>query len=38
MAAVNEFCILPTYAGTLVRDALSVYDTYPATHGPCGHT
>ncbi|MGL5827500.1 MAG: IS66 family transposase [Nocardioides sp.] len=34
--AVNEFGILPTYPGTLVRDALSVYDTYPATHALCG--
>ncbi|MGL5811667.1 MAG: IS66 family transposase [Nocardioides sp.] len=34
--AVNEFSILPTYQETLVRDALSVYDTYPATHAMCG--
>lgn len=34
--AVNEFGVLPGYTGTLVRDALSVYDTYPATHALCG--
>jgi transposase/uncharacterized coiled-coil protein SlyX len=34
--AVDDFGVLPGYAGTLVRDALSVYDTYPATHALCG--
>lgn len=34
--AVAEFGILPTYAGTLVHDALAVYDAYPATHALCG--
>lgn len=34
--AVNEFGVLPTYTGTIVRDALAVYDTYPATHALCG--
>lgn len=32
-AAVTEFAILPTYAGTVVHDAMSVYDAYPTvTH------
>jgi transposase/uncharacterized coiled-coil protein SlyX len=34
--AVNDFGVLPGYVGTLVRDALSVYDIYPATHALCG--
>ncbi len=34
-AAVDDFAALPGYAGTLVRDALAVYDTYPATHALC---
>jgi transposase len=34
--AVDDFGVLPDYAGTLVRDALSVYDAYPATHALCG--
>lgn len=34
--AVKEFGVLPTYTGTIVRDALSVYDIYPATHALCG--
>jgi hypothetical protein len=34
--AVDDFGVLPGYAGTLVRDALSVYDAYPATHALCG--
>lgn len=37
--AVNEFGVLPAYAGTVVHDALSVYDgpTYAgATHALCG--
>ena len=33
--AVEEFNILPAYAGTVVHDALAVYDIYPATHGLC---
>ena len=33
--AVDEFNILPTYTGTVVHDALAVYDSYPATHGLC---
>jgi len=33
--AVQEFGILPTYEGTIVRDALSVYDIYPARHALC---
>ncbi len=28
--------MLPAYPGTLVRDALSVYDNFPATHALCG--
>jgi transposase len=36
-AAVCEFGILPDYHGTVVHDALSVYDAYPhATHALCG--
>ena len=31
-----EFGILPTYRGTVMHDALAVYDTYPATHALCG--
>ena len=34
--AVQEFGILPAYTGTVVHDALSVYDCYPATHALCG--
>lgn len=34
--AVAEFGVLPAYAGTVVHDALSVYDCYPATHALCG--
>lgn len=34
--AVDEFGVLPGYAGTLVRDALAVYDSYPARHALCG--
>jgi hypothetical protein len=34
--AVEEFGGLPSYAGTIVRDALTVYDAYPATHALCG--
>jgi transposase len=34
--AVKEFGVLPVYTGTLVRDALAVYDSYPATHALCG--
>jgi transposase len=34
--AVNQFGILPAYPGTVVHDALSVYDCYPATHALCG--
>lgn len=34
--AVTEFGVLPGYTGTIVRDALSVYDIYPATHALCG--
>jgi hypothetical protein len=34
---VNEFDILPTFRGTVVHDALSVYDGYPqARHALCG--
>jgi transposase len=36
-AAVAEFAILPDYRGTVVHDALSVYDAYTgATHALCG--
>lgn len=35
-AAVHEFGVLPTYPGTVVHDALTVYDAYPATHARCG--
>jgi transposase len=36
-AAVNEFAILPAFRGTVVHDALSVYDAYrDATHALCG--
>lgn len=34
--AVSEFGVLPGYAGTVVHDALAVYDCYPATHALCG--
>jgi hypothetical protein len=34
--AVEEFGVLPDYTGTVVRDALTVYDSYPATHALCG--
>lgn len=35
--AVAEFAILPDYRGTVVHDALNVYDAYPqASHGLCG--
>lgn len=33
--AVAEFGILSTYAGTVMHDALAVYDAYPATHALC---
>lgn len=36
-AAVTEFAILPDYHGTVVHDALAVYDAYPAArHALCG--
>ena len=36
-AAVTEFDVLPAFRGTVVRDALSVYDTYDqARHALCG--
>ena len=36
-AAVTEFAVLPGFRGTVVHDALSVYDAYPeARHGLCG--
>jgi hypothetical protein len=36
-AAVAEFDILPAFGGTVVHDALSVYDAYPAArHALCG--
>jgi transposase len=36
-AAVTEFDVLPAFRGTVVHDALSVYDTYPgARHALCG--
>jgi len=34
--AVDEFGVLPDYQGTVVRDALAVYDSYPARHALCG--
>lgn len=34
--AVDAFAILPDYAGTVVHDALAVYDAYPAAHALCG--
>jgi transposase len=35
--AVTEFDVLPDYHGTVVHDALSVYDAYPqARHALCG--
>jgi transposase len=35
--AVTEFDVLPAYGGTVVHDALSVYDAYPdARHALCG--
>jgi hypothetical protein len=35
-AAVTEFDVLPDYRGTVVHDALSVYDAYPqARHALC---
>lgn len=34
--AVAEFAILPAFTGTVMRDALAVYDSYPATHALCG--
>jgi transposase len=34
--AVDEFGVLPDYRGTVVHDALAVYDAYPATHALCG--
>jgi hypothetical protein len=36
-AAVTEFDVLPAFGGTVVHDALSVYDAYPAArHALCG--
>ena len=36
-AAVTEFEVLPAFRGTVVHDALSVYDAYPqARHALCG--
>jgi transposase len=36
-AAVTEFDVLPGFGGTVVHDALSVYDAYPgARHALCG--
>jgi len=36
-AAVTEFGVLPAFGGTVVHDALSVYDAYPAArHALCG--
>ena len=36
-AAVTEFDVLPRFHGTVVHDALSVYDAYPdARHALCG--
>lgn len=34
--AVDAFGILPDYTGTVMHDALSVYDSYPASHALCG--
>ena len=34
--AVKEFGVLPDFVGTVVHDALAVYDSYPATHALCG--
>src|SRR3954447_26443684 len=35
--AVTEFDVLPAFGGTVVHDALSVYDAYPAArHALCG--
>mgnify|MGYP000521768183 CR=1 FL=1 len=34
--AVADFGILPIFTGTVMRDALAVYDSYPATHALCG--
>ncbi len=35
-AAVNEFDVLPAFRGTVVHDALSLYDAYPdARHALC---
>jgi hypothetical protein len=34
---VTEFDVLPAFRGTVVHDALSVYDAYPdARHALCG--
>jgi transposase len=33
--AVAKFGVLPTFTGTAVHDALSVYDCYPARHALC---
>ncbi|WP_219419965.1 IS66 family transposase, partial [Pseudonocardia nigra] len=36
-AAVTEFDVLPAFRGTVVHDALAVYDAYPdARHALCG--
>lgn len=36
-AAVTEFDVLPAFRGTVVHDALAVYDAYPAArHALCG--
>lgn len=34
--AVTDFGVLPEFTGTVMRDALAVYDSYPATHALCG--
>ena len=34
-AAVTEFEVLPAFRGTVVHDALSVYDAYPTPGMPC---
>jgi transposase len=34
--AVDEFGVLPGYSGTVMHDALAVYDAYPAIHALCG--
>lgn len=34
--AVADFGVLPEFTGTVMRDALAVYDSYPATHALCG--